>query len=164
MPIRQLAVERFSIVSTKPFDHILRAIEGAIGHPSVVAMQREIADAKTYPELESVVRKATGPSDLMEFIRLNMGVILAKGQAGSMRQSLRLLVGNPLIMRRMAEHVPDAASYAPVTILIDERADGVHVSYDRMASFLASYESEAASTVAADLDRKIEAMLSAATH
>jgi hypothetical protein len=30
-------------------------------------------------------------------------------------------------------------SYAPVTVLVDERADGVHVSYDRMASFLAVY-------------------------
>ena len=27
----------------------------------------------------------------------------------------------------------------PVTILIDERPDGVHLSYDRMASFLKPY-------------------------
>jgi hypothetical protein len=52
---------------------------------------------------------------------------------------LRLVVGNPLIMKRMAVHVHDAASYAPVDILIDERADGVHVSYDQMASLLAPY-------------------------
>jgi hypothetical protein len=35
--------------------------------------------------------------------------------------------------------VPDAGSYAPVTILIDERPDGVHLSYDRMGSLLAPY-------------------------
>ena len=35
------------------------------------------------------------------------------------------------------KNVPDAAAYAPVTILVDERADGVHISYDRMASLLA---------------------------
>jgi hypothetical protein len=39
----------------------------------------------------------------------------------------------------MAKHVPDAVSYAPVTVLVDERADGVHLSYDRTASFLAPY-------------------------
>jgi hypothetical protein len=27
---------------------------------------------------------------------------------------------------------PDAAAYAPITILVDERADGVHLSYDSM--------------------------------
>jgi hypothetical protein len=41
-------------------------------------------------------------------------------------------------MKQMVEHVPDAGSCAPVTILIDQRPDGVHFSYDRMTSFLAS--------------------------
>ena len=68
---------------------------------------------------------------------------------------LRLVVGNPLIMKEMAKTVPDAASYAPVTILIDERADGVHLSYDSMASLIAPYGSDAALVVARDLDAKI---------
>ena len=29
--------------------------------------------------------------------------------------------------------------YAPVTVLVDERSDGVHISYDRMVSLLAPY-------------------------
>jgi hypothetical protein len=62
-------------------------------------------------------------------------------------------------MRRMVQHVPDAGSYAPVTILVDERSDGVHLSYDRMASFLAAYESADALKVARELDAKIEALL-----
>jgi hypothetical protein len=36
-------------------------------------------------------------------------------------------------MKQMTELVPDAAAYAPVTILVDERDGEVHVSYDRMA-------------------------------
>jgi len=75
---------------------------------------------------------------------------------------VRLVIGNPLIMRQMVEHVPDAGSYAPVTILIDERPDGVHLSYDRMASFLAPYRSPEASRVAQDLDAKVEALLTTA--
>jgi hypothetical protein len=65
-------------------------------------------------------------------------------------------------MREMVKHVPDAGSYAPVTILIDERSDGVHLSYDRMASFLAPYNNPEALKVARDLDEKVEALLSAA--
>jgi hypothetical protein len=62
---------------------------------------------------------------------------------------------NPLIMKEMVKHVPDAASYAPVTVLIDERADGVHVSYDLMASFLAPFGNAEASAVARQLDQKV---------
>ena len=59
----------------------------------------------------------------------------------------------------MAKYVPDADSYAPVTVLVDARPDGVHLSYDRMASFLAPYENRDALEVARDLDRKIEDLL-----
>jgi hypothetical protein len=62
-------------------------------------------------------------------------------------------------MREMVKHVPDAGSYAPVTILIYERSDGVHLSYDRIASFHAPYENAAALNVAKDLDAKVEALL-----
>ena len=61
-----------------------------------------------------------------------------------------------------SRRAPDAGSYAPVTILIDERSDGVHLSYDRMASFLAPYENAEALKVAKDLDAKVKALLSAA--
>ena len=162
MPVQQISVERFSVVSARPFADVLAAIHAAIGHPNLGEMQREVAATATYSAMEAVIEKALGPTGLMEFMRLDMGSYLAKGRTGATPKSFRLLVGNPLIMRSMAEHVPDVASYAPVTLLIDERGDGVHLTYDRMASFLASYRNEAASKVAADLDRKVEAMLTEA--
>jgi len=157
-------VERFSVVSSKPFPEVLAAIDAAIGHPNLGEMQRDVAASNSYAEMEAVIGKVVGPTDLMEFLRLDMAMYIAKGKPGPVPRSVRLLVGNPLIMRRMAEHVPDTASYAPVTILIDERADGVHLSYDRMASFLASYGNAEASAVAAELDRKVEAMLTEAAR
>jgi uncharacterized protein (DUF302 family) len=88
----------------------------------------------------------------MEFMRLDLGDVLRKRNGAAARQSMRLLVGNPVTMSSMVQHVPDAGSYAPVTILIDERADGVHLSYDKMASFLATYGSPEALKVAQGLD------------
>ena len=64
----------------------------------------------------------------------------------------------------MAKEVSEAGSYAPVTILVDERPDGVHLSYDRMASLLAPYENEEALKVAQGLDTKIEALLKTAAR
>lgn len=49
--------------------------------------------------------------------------------------------------------------YAPVTVLVDERDDGVHLSYDGMASYLASYENAAALDLARNLDAKVESLL-----
>ena len=65
-------------------------------------------------------------------------------------------------MMAMARHVHDAGSYAPVTLLIDEREDGVQLSYDTMASFLASYEQPDALRVARELDAKVEALMTSA--
>nr|WP_245440756.1 hypothetical protein [Mesorhizobium sanjuanii] len=67
--------------------------------------------------------------------------------------------GNPLIMKEMVKHVPDAGSYGPVTVLLDQRPDGVHVSYDKMESYLLSYGSLEALAVAHTLDAKITTLL-----
>ena len=53
----------------------------------------------------------------MEFMRIDAGAVLAK--AGGNLKSIRLIIGNLVIMQSMARLVPDAASYAPVTVLID---------------------------------------------
>jgi hypothetical protein len=98
----------------------------------------------------------------MEFTRFDLGDIVRKERGPGAPRSLRLIVGNPLIMKQMVERVPDAGSYAPVTILIDERLDGVHLSCDTMASFLTAYGSPDAMKVAQDLDSKVEALLTAA--
>jgi uncharacterized protein (DUF302 family) len=141
---------------------VIGVFDVAVGHPDMNAFRENIAEAETYADLEKVVRAAIGPTELMEFARFDLGEVLRKRNGAETSQSLRLVLGNPLIMSQMVEHVPDAGSYAPVTILIDERQDGVHLSYDRMVSFLAPYGNSVALKVAQDLDRKVEALLAAA--
>jgi hypothetical protein len=51
------------------------------------------------------------------------------------------------------------APYARVTILVDERRDGVHPSYDRMASLLTPYGNAEVLAVARDLDAKSECLI-----
>jgi uncharacterized protein (DUF302 family) len=162
MPIRQITVERFSLTSSKPFEEVVRAVDAAIGHPEMNAFLKSIATARTFTELENTVRQAVGSSDLMEFARFDLGEVLRKDHSSAAPRILRLVAGNPVTMKKMAEHVPDAGSYAPISILIDERPDGVHLSYDRMESLLAPYGNREASKVAKDLDSKVEALLVAA--
>jgi uncharacterized protein (DUF302 family) len=93
---------------------------------------------------------------------LDHGAVLRKESGLKTPKSVRLVIGNPLIMKEMAEHVPDAGSYAPVTILVDERSDGVHLTYDRMASLLAPYGNPDALKVAQNLDQRVEELLNEA--
>ena len=159
MTIKQLNVERVSYISKKAFSKVLEALDAAVGHPKMDEMWQNLFKADTVADVEEIMRSCVGSSGLIEFLRFNHGDIIHKGSTGTTPGNVRLVVGNPSIMRRMAKHVPDAGSYAPVTILIDERPDGVHLSYDRMASFLATYQNAEALKVARDLDSKVEALL-----
>lgn len=158
----EVQVRRVSVVSSRPFEETVQRLTATIGRPDVKAFQEALVEAATLSELETLVHGAIGCSDLMEFIRFDAGEVLRKEPGRRGAKMLRLVVGNPIIMKEMAKSVPDAASYAPVTILVDERADGVHVSYDSMASLIAPYGDEVALQVAKELDLKIENLLEAA--
>jgi uncharacterized protein (DUF302 family) len=160
----ELQVRRVSVVSSRPFEEVVRRLTATIGRPDTNAFRKALAAAMTVAELEELVRGAVGPSELMEFARFDAGEVLRKGRGGQGPRILRLVVGNPIIMKEMAKTVPDAASYAPLTILVDERADGVHLSYDSMASLLAPYGSQTALAVARNLDAKVESLLETAAQ
>jgi hypothetical protein len=162
MPVRKIAVERFSITSAAPFETVVARIDATVGHPNMSVFRAAMTAAPSFAALEDIVADAIGSSGLMEFLRLDIGEVVCKDHPDASVRSLRLLIGNPVIMRQMAQHVPDAGSYAPVTILIDQRQDGIHLSYDRMASLLAPYESADALAVARALDDKVERLLTAA--
>jgi len=159
---RRIDVERVTVSSRKSLQDVLSKFDAAVGHPNIEEFWKHVAATKTNSEMEKVVQSALGQSGFMEFARFDHGGVVHKGETGDHPKVFRLVIGNPLIMREMVKHVPDAGSYAPVTILIDERPDGVHISYERMASFLAPYENAEALKVAKDLDAKVESLLASA--
>jgi uncharacterized protein (DUF302 family) len=162
MATKQISVERFSITSAKPLSDVVQVLEASVGHPNMNTFMNDVALAKSFKDLETVVNAVTGATGLMQFMKFDLGEIVRKERGDSAPRSLRYLIGNPLIMKQMLERSPDAGSYAPVTVLIDERPDGVRLSYDRMASFLAPYGNDEALKVALDLDAKIETLLTKA--
>jgi uncharacterized protein (DUF302 family) len=159
MTVRKVEIERISVTSSKSFEEVVAALKAAIGHPDMVKFTEETRKARTFAELESGVRRGLGKAELMMFMELDHGEILQKETGLYRPKIVRFVIGNPLITKEMARQVPDAGSYAPVTILVDERPDGVHRSYDRMAGLLAPCENMEALAVARALDSKIEDLL-----
>ena len=71
MPTIEVLVRRVSVVSSRPFDEIVRRLTATIGHPDMHAFHSALAAATTAADLEDVVQGAIGSSDLMEFVRFD---------------------------------------------------------------------------------------------
>jgi uncharacterized protein (DUF302 family) len=162
MSIQEVHVQRVNIVTSEPFDKVVARIDAQIGHPDMAEFRKSFAAARNEAEMEKVVTPATQPNGLMEFTRFDLGEVLRKENGTAKPRIVRIVAGNPLIMKEMVKHVGDAGSYAPITILIEERPDSVRISYDRMASYLAPYGNNDALKVARDLDAKVERILATA--
>jgi len=163
MQTRQVNMQRWSITSQKPFDAVVAAVEKEIGRPNMLEFVAKMTAATSYDEMQKVVHDSVSEIGLMEFMRLDHGAVLRKAGGDGNRKGVRLIVGNPLIMQSMTRLVPDAGSYAPVTVLIDQHPDGVHLSYDEMASVLAPYGNAEALKIARDLDAKVKRLLKRAS-
>jgi uncharacterized protein (DUF302 family) len=104
----------------------------------------------------------------MRFLELDLDHALtlnppAQDRAG--RRLVRLIAGNPVTVGEMTRHVPDAGSYAPVTILIQELPGGrTRIAYDTVASAIAPYHDAAASEVAQRLDTEVLRLLRQVTE
>jgi uncharacterized protein (DUF302 family) len=159
MMTRRISVERVSVTSSKPFETVVAALDAVVGRPNMAEFRTAMAAATTFSEMQQVIQHALGKSGFMEFLRFDLGSIIQRERGQGTPKILRLVIGNPLVMKEMVKHVADAGSYAPVTVLVDERPDGVHLSYDKMESFLTPYGNPDAVKVARDLDAKVEALL-----
>ncbi len=155
MTTTRINVERFCVESSKSFEDVLSALEKGIGRPDMNAFRAQTDAAPTFSEFQQRVKAAVGPADLMEFLRLDLGSAMRRDPEAKPYKIVRIIAGNPLIMKRMVEHVPDAGSYAPVTLLIYEKQGKVYICYDTMESLLTPYHDTAALEVAKDLDSKV---------
>src|SRR5579862_4664694 len=122
--IAKIEVERFSLTTSKSFDEVLAGVNAGIGHPDMAEFARSSHEARSFAELKSAIEKGLSKAGLMLFMQLDQGAVMRKETGHETPKMIRFIIGNPLIMKEMAKHVPDAGSYAPVNVLVDERSDG----------------------------------------
>jgi hypothetical protein len=106
MTTRRVDMERFSVVSSKPFQEILASLKSAVGHPDMAEFATATKNARTFAELEDVVRHGLGKTQLMTFMELDLGAILRKETGLDRPKIVRLVIGNPLIMKRWPSVFP----------------------------------------------------------
>jgi hypothetical protein len=150
-------VRRVTVTTDRPFDDVVAAAYAGLGR--VRDLARRWGAAGSRDEFDALIEPMAGSSGLLEFMSLDLGAVLAIRDPDRGARILRIIAGNPVTMSKMTATVPDAGSYAPVTILIVERPDGVTLSYDRVASAIAPYAGDAASAVAQELDGAVLTLL-----
>jgi hypothetical protein len=155
-----VAVRRFTITSTKEFDDVVAAVYSGLGRVENFGQAvRDWYSARDRGEFDALVEPMAGSSGLIEFMSLDLGAVLAIRDPDRSGRLLRIIAGNPVTMSKMTATVRDAGSYAPVTILVAERPDGVTASYDRVASQIAPYAGSEASAIAEALDDAVVTLL-----
>jgi uncharacterized protein (DUF302 family) len=153
-------IQRVTVRSDRPFDDVVAAVYAGLGRTDDFAgLNRQSLAARDRDEFDAVIEPVAGSSGLIEFLSLDLGGVLAIRDPDRSRRMLRIIAGNPVTMSKMTATVPDAGSYAPVTVLVAERDAGVTLSYDRVASAIAPYAGQEASSVAEALDDAVLTLL-----
>jgi hypothetical protein len=60
MTIEKVAVERFGLTSSRPFDTVVAALKSAIGQPDIVEFFKASRAANSFPDLERIVQGGLG--------------------------------------------------------------------------------------------------------
>jgi uncharacterized protein (DUF302 family) len=158
----RISIEHVRLTVDKPFDEFTAAFEGQLGR-FVPGVYEELERGGDPQAVKARLESMAGPSGLMLFRTSNHGALLRI--VGKPRKAMQYLLGNPLIAIEMTRHAIGAALYAPLRVLIYEAESGkTSVEYDLPSSLFGQFGDEQVDRVAESLDRKLEALIAAATR
>jgi len=156
----RILVDHVRQTSDKPFEDVTTTFERQLGRfdPDVYKALAAGGDAEG---AKAKIEAIAGPSGFMLFATHNHGALLRL--ASQRRKAIQYVVGNPLFALQMTQHDIRASLYAPLRVLIYENEDGkTCVEYDKPSSLFGQFGDERISPTAAMLDRKLEALVTAA--
>jgi uncharacterized protein (DUF302 family) len=132
--------------------------ESHLGRHDISAYWDLLADPTRAKDVEGVLQRQEGSSGLMLFTTYDHGALLII--KGAPRKARQYVVGNPLYAARMTQHDIRAALYAPLRVLVYvDGSGGTRVEYDLPSSLFGQFENDKVNEVAAELDRKMSALV-----
>jgi NAD(P)-dependent dehydrogenase (short-subunit alcohol dehydrogenase family)/uncharacterized protein (DUF302 family) len=154
--------ERYEWISRRTFEDVIEKINGGLGHPAPASLSALLTSTADWGTYRAEVAKLAGPSGLFTFLTLDLGDVLRRDPEAPARKAVRIIAGNPVTMESMVRTSPAMGAYAPITILVYEAQDGVHVRYDTAASAGGSELTDDAAERAAKLDAAVIGLLESA--
>jgi len=86
MSIRRFEIERFSVISSRPFEAVFAALKDAVGRVDFVEFAKASKQAGTFAELKEVIDRNLGKTGLMLFMELIMARFYAKKRGSPHRR------------------------------------------------------------------------------
>ncbi len=109
------------------------------------------------------IKAMEGEQGLMIFQILDHGAAL--NIIGARKKAKQYLIGNPLVAIQMTRLDLRAALYAPLRVLVYERAEGqTMVEFEQPSTLLGQFGNAEVTAVALDLDRKLERVIARAAE
>ncbi len=155
----RFSIDHVRFESDKSFEKVAKAFERQLGKfdPDVRKAATEGGDTEA---AKAKIAAMAGSSGFMLFGTEDHGALLRL--ASQNRKAIQYVVGNPLIALQMTQHDIRASLYAPLRVLLYEKADGkTCIEYDKTSSLFGQYGNAEIDGVAAMLDRKLEALVAA---
>jgi uncharacterized protein (DUF302 family) len=159
MNASRFLVEHVCLTTDRPFDDVAKAFARLLGQFDQNVLDSPSASADT-DAAKAKIEALAGPSGFMLFGTVDHGSLLIL--AGEKRKAVQCLVGNPLIALQMTQLDIRASLYSPLRVLLYENEDGkTRLEYDKPSTLFGQFGNAEIATVAAMLDRKLEALAAA---
>ena len=141
-----------------PYDAFISRFESQLGRHDTSAYWSSVADPGRAKDVEAILQGQEGSSGFMMFTTYDHGEFL--NIKGAPRKARQYVVGNPLYASRMTQHDIRAGLYAPLRVFIYvDMAGSTCVEYDLPSSLFGQFKNEKVDEVAAELDRKLAALV-----
>jgi hypothetical protein len=78
MAIQTIEVQRFSLITSRPFDAVVASLKAGVGQLDLAAFANASKSQGTFSELEQVINRNMGKTGLMLFLEFDHGAVVRK--------------------------------------------------------------------------------------
>lgn len=148
----RIPLERHIIKTRRPFVAVIEEIRDIVGSSKAGSGPTSVGRSR---------RRVDGPPAPSKLVVLGeLDIERASARDCDVGRLLRLLVDMPAATEELVRFLPEVGAYCPVTILVQQSADGgTRLVYDTLASAISACEDEQSVVVARGLDAEVLALL-----
>jgi uncharacterized protein (DUF302 family) len=156
--------EHIVVESSQPYEKVIDALEARLGTEQgwVAALQSSFAVNPSWEQVAQTIEEYMEPSGFALFYKIDHSPLLSL--LGKASRASQYTIGNPLLAIQMSGHIPEAALYAPLKLVVYDDEEGkTFVAYDSFVSLLSQYQREEITQVAQIVEQKLEALVAEVT-
>lgn len=157
-------IEHIVVESKQPYEKVIDALEARLGTEQgwVATLQSSFEADPSWEPIAQKIEEYMGSSGFALFYKIEHSPLLSL--LGKTSKASQYTIGNPLLAVQMSRHMPEAALYAPLKLVVYEDEEGkTFVAYDSFVSQLVQYQREEITQVARTVEQKLEALVAEVT-